>query len=67
MLNGIDANQIYLLIILARAAVLLFTEWIRLDLTAILKVPAWHNRMIPRGGFDPAQAQSWYFVRSHSV
>jgi hypothetical protein len=67
MLNGIDANQIYLLIILAGAAVLLLTEWIRLDLTVILNVLMWHNLILPRVGFDPAQAQSWYFVRSHSV
>lgn len=53
MLNGIEASQIYLLIILAGAA--------------ILKVPVWHNVMIPRGGFDPAQAPSCYFVRSDSV
>ena len=67
MLNGIDANQIYLLIILAGAAVLLLTEWIRLDLTVILNVLMWHNLILPRVGFDPAQAESWYFVRSHSV
>ena len=67
MLNGIDANQIYLLIILAGAAVLLLTEWIRLDLTVILNVLMWHNLILPRVGFDPAQAQSWYFVRSDSV
>jgi hypothetical protein len=67
MLNGIDANQIYLLIILAGAAVLLLTEWIRLDLAVILNVLMWHNLILPRVGFDPAQAKSWYFVRSHSV
>ena len=67
MLDGIDANQIYLLTLLAAAAVLLLTEWIRLDLTVILNVLMWHNLILPRVGFDPAQAQSWYFVRSHSV
>ena len=67
MLNGMDANQIYLLIILAGAAVLLFTEWIRLDLTAILKLLMRRTLMIPQGGFDPIPAQSWYFVRSNSV
>ena len=36
MLNGIDVNQIYLFIILVRSIVLLFTEWIQIDLTAIL-------------------------------
>ena len=40
MLNGIDANQIYLFVILAGAAILLFTEWIRIDLTAILIIAA---------------------------
>ena len=40
MLNGIEANQIYLIIILVGAAVLLFTEWIRIDLTAILIIAA---------------------------
>ena len=40
MLNGIDAHQIYLLIILVGAVILLFTEWIRLDLTAILIILA---------------------------
>lgn len=36
MFNGIESNQLYLLAILAGAVVLLFTEWIRIDLTAIL-------------------------------
>jgi hypothetical protein len=67
MPNGIDVNQIYLLIILAGAIILLFTEWIRLDLTAILKVLVWRNLMILNVGFDPAQVQSWNFVRSDSV
>ena len=40
MVNGIDAPQIYLLIILVGAVILLFTEWIRLDLTAILIILA---------------------------
>jgi di/tricarboxylate transporter len=40
MLNGIDWNQIYLLLILIGAIVLLFTEWIRIDLTAILIIVA---------------------------
>jgi di/tricarboxylate transporter len=40
MLNGIEANQIFLFLILAGAAVLLFTEWIRIDLTAILIIAA---------------------------
>ena len=40
MLNGIEANQIYLFVILAGAAILLFTEWIRIDLTAILIIAA---------------------------
>ena len=40
MLGCIEINQIYLFIILAAAAVLLFTEWIRIDLTAILIISA---------------------------
>jgi di/tricarboxylate transporter len=40
MPNGIEVSQIFLFIILAGAAVLLFTEWIRIDLTAILIIVA---------------------------
>ena len=40
MLNGIEANQIFLLFILAGAMVLLFTEWVRIDVTAILIIVA---------------------------
>lgn len=40
MLNGIEVNQIYLVIILVGAIILLFTEWIRIDLTAILIIVA---------------------------
>ncbi len=40
MFNGFEPNQIYLLIILAGAIILLFTEWIRIDLTAILIITA---------------------------
>jgi di/tricarboxylate transporter len=40
MLSGIEANQIFLFLILAGAAILLFTEWIRIDLTAILIIAA---------------------------
>src|SRR5688572_6228044 len=40
MLNGIEVNQIYLFIILVGAIILLFTEWIRIDLTAILIIVA---------------------------
>jgi di/tricarboxylate transporter len=40
MLNGLEANQIFLFIILVGAAVLLFTEWIRIDLTAVLIIAA---------------------------
>jgi di/tricarboxylate transporter len=40
MVNGFEASQIFLFIILAGAAVLLFTEWIRIDLTAILIIAA---------------------------
>jgi len=40
MLDGIELNQIYLFIILVGAIVLLFTEWLRIDLTAILIIAA---------------------------
>ena len=40
MVNGIETNQILLFVILAGAALLLFTEWIRIDLTAILIIAA---------------------------
>lgn len=40
MLNGIEASQIYLVLILVGAIVLLFTEWIRIDLTAVLIIAA---------------------------
>ena len=40
MLATIDVNQIYLIIILTGAIILLFTEWIRIDLTAILIIVA---------------------------
>src|SRR5215217_1836250 len=36
MFSGIELNQLYLFLILTGAVVLFFTEWIRLDLTAIL-------------------------------
>lgn len=40
MFTGAEAHQLYLLIILVGAVILLFTEWIRIDLTAILIVLA---------------------------
>jgi len=40
MSNGLELNQIYLFIILAGAIILLFTEWIRIDITAILIIVA---------------------------
>ena len=36
MFSGIELNQLYLFLILMGAVILFFTEWIRLDLTAIL-------------------------------
>ena len=36
MFSGMEPNQLYLLLILLGAVVLLFTEWIRIDLTGIL-------------------------------
>jgi hypothetical protein len=65
MLFSIELNQVILLFILAAAFVL--TEWTRLGLIAILKGPVWHKLMIPRVGFDPAEARSSHFVRSNSV
>lgn len=40
MFGGFEVNQIYLLMILAGAALLLFTEWVRIDITAILVIVA---------------------------
>lgn len=40
MLNALEWNQIYLLLILVGAMILLFTEWIRIDLTALLIIVA---------------------------
>jgi di/tricarboxylate transporter len=40
MMSGMELNQIYLLVILAGAIVLLFTEWLRIDLTAVLIIAA---------------------------
>ncbi|MDQ2692095.1 MAG: SLC13 family permease, partial [Chloroflexota bacterium] len=40
MLGGFEVNQIYLLLILAGATLLLFTEWVRIDITAILIIVA---------------------------
>src|SRR5512133_4185121 len=36
MFSGIELNQLYLFLILIGSVILLFTEWIRVDLTAIL-------------------------------
>lgn len=36
MFGGIETNQLYLILILIGSIILLFTEWIRIDLTAIL-------------------------------
>src|ERR1051325_11089187 len=40
MFIGIEGNQLILLIILILSVILMFTEWIRLDLTAILIIVA---------------------------
>src|SRR5919112_6611298 len=40
MFSGIELNQLYLFLILIGAVVLFFTEWIRLDLTAVLVIAA---------------------------
>jgi di/tricarboxylate transporter len=36
MFGGIEVNQLYLFVILIGAVILLFTEWVRVDLTAVL-------------------------------
>jgi di/tricarboxylate transporter len=36
MFSGIGLNQLYLFLILIGSVILFFTEWIRIDLTAIL-------------------------------
>src|ERR1041385_4537590 len=38
MFSGVELNQLYLFLILIGSIILLFTEWIRLDLTAILMI-----------------------------
>ena len=40
MFTGTEVHQLYLLVILIGAVILLFTEWIRVDLTAILIILA---------------------------
>ena len=40
MITGTEAHQLYLFIILILSIILLFTEWIRIDLTAILIILA---------------------------
>ena len=40
MITGTEAHQLYLFIILILSVILLFTEWIRIDLTAILIILA---------------------------
>jgi di/tricarboxylate transporter len=40
MFSGIELNQIYLFAILTGSVILLFTEWIRIDVTAILIIVA---------------------------
>ena len=40
MFTGIETDQLYLFIILIGAVILLFTEWIPIDLTAILIILA---------------------------
>ncbi|MBI5952214.1 MAG: SLC13 family permease [Chloroflexi bacterium] len=40
MFNGIELHQLYLFAILTGAVILLFTEWLRIDITAILIILA---------------------------
>jgi di/tricarboxylate transporter len=56
MLNGIEISQVYLFIILVGAIVLLFTEWIRIDLTAVLIIAA----LGLTGVLDPEAALSGF-------
>ena len=67
MPNGIEVNQIFLFLILAGAAIRLYTERIRITSTATLSVLMWHNLILPRVGCDAVQVSSWYFVRSDPV
>lgn len=67
MLSGIEPNQLVSLFILATVGILLFTEWIQRDSTAILKVPVWYQMIIPRIVGALAQALARCFVRSDSV
>lgn len=66
MLSGLEANQVILLFILA-TVILLFTEWFRIGLTTILKVPVWHNLIIAQVDFGSAGAQFQYFIRRELV
>ena len=56
MITGIEPNQIILLLILAGSVVLLFTEWIRIDLTAILIILA----LSLTGVLEPEEALSGF-------
>jgi di/tricarboxylate transporter len=74
MLNGVELNQIYLFIILAGAIVLLFTEWLRIDLTAILIIVALGltGVLAPEGalsgfGSEPAIILAAMFVLSGAL
>jgi di/tricarboxylate transporter len=56
MFTGIGAHQVYLFIILIGAIILLFTEWVRIDLTAILIILA----LSITGVLEPADALSGF-------
>lgn len=56
MFTDTEAHQLYLFIILIGAVILLFTEWIRLDLTAILIIVA----LGLTGVLDPEDALSGF-------
>jgi di/tricarboxylate transporter len=56
MFTGLDIHQLYLFIILTGAIVLLFTEWIRIDLTAILIILA----LSVTGVLEPQDALSGF-------
>ena len=74
MFPGIEADQLYLFIILIGAVILLFTEWIPLDLTAILIILALGITGVlePEGAFsgfssEPAILLATIFVMSGAL
>lgn len=56
MFTGTEAHQLFLIIILIGAVILLFTEWVRIDLTAILIILA----LSITGVLEPQEALSGF-------